>query len=100
MHAGDLPLQTVVILQEPAQKRQKLRACGGGRYTAAAPFQQRHAPFLFQIGHHFADGGLGVIQFLGGVGKAAPFHRFDKGKIFQQGVFHSSIIPLLDVAHL
>ena len=39
-------------------------------------------PFFFQVIDHTADAGLGVIQKLGSLGKAAEFHGFDESHIF------------------
>ena len=82
VHPADLPLQRLLLLQEPAQKRQHLRSGRGQANAAFAAFEKRHAPFLLQIGNHLADRGLRVGKRLRRAGKTAGLDRLDKGKVF------------------
>ncbi|MNP80110.1 hypothetical protein D3C76_1781110 [compost metagenome] len=50
----------------------------GQAQVRAAAFQQLHAEALLQLGHLLADGGLGGVQGLAGLGEATLADHFDE----------------------
>jgi len=67
--AGELMLD-LVMAEGVTQIGQQRLALAGDLESARTAHEQRHAEALLERLHLVADGGLGDVQFLGGVGEA------------------------------
>jgi len=68
---------------------QHLAAVGQGE-AATDPAQQGLAQLLFHVADHFADGGLGDEQLLGGAGEALLPHQLDE--VTQGSNIHGALL--------
>ena len=88
-----LHLQLLILAAQALGIGQHSGAIGGQTDPGTAPLQKGDIPLLFQIVDHPAHTGLGVIEGLRRPGKAAVFHRLEKGHIFEDVHIHG-LCPL------
>ena len=73
------------------QMGQKHLTGGAQLQSGTAAVQQRHAPFLLQIGDHAADSRLGIAHVCGGFADASQLHGIEQRGVFLQSHDKSSL---------
>ncbi|MPN05865.1 hypothetical protein SDC9_153119 [bioreactor metagenome] len=75
-------LKLLVLLTHSPRIGQQLHAVRGQPHAGSPALEQRHLPLFLKVSDHPADTGLRVVQHIRSFGKAAVFHRAEKGHIF------------------
>ena len=74
--------QSVIFRAELLNLRKQCPAVAGQGHAAPVPAQQGHPQLLLQGADGVADSGLGEVQLLRRLGKAAAFHSFQENLVF------------------
>ena len=85
-HLAALAAQLIAGIADRPDERKIFLPVGSQGDPAFGTVKKGGAKFLLKGLNHLADGGLGVIKFLCGAGKAACFHDFEKNVVSSQKI--------------